>query len=209
MEDPMANPRLAAALIAAFATLAGGAGPAVAAEDGGWPCIQRRTGALSAAVIWPHPLPAAEAAALPAGAADLAAALALRRISPEAAEARLATYLANHPGTGAEAIGAIFLAALTRIDRDRNRVLDGIGRYARSQAGLAARIDAGHAALKAAETAEPLDFDRIDAIGTQLDWDERIYHDRERALGYVCETPVLLEKRAFQVAQMLLRQLPQ
>lgn len=185
--------------------------PAAAASDGAevWPCVQRQTGALSAAVIWPHPLDAAKTPGLSDEAADLAAALALRRVDPDAAEARLDAYVAAHHGSDAEALGAIFLAAFTRIDHDRARVLDGIRRYARSQADLAARIDRARAEMRAAEAATPPDHDRIDALEEQLDWDERIHHDRERALGYVCETPVLLEKRAYQVAQMLMKHLPQ
>ena len=185
--------------------------PAGAAGDGaeGWPCVQRQTGALSAAVIWPHPLTGGARPALSGAAADLAAALALRRVSPTAAAALVDAYVAGHPGADAEALGAIFLAAFAHIDRDRARVLDGIGRYARGQAELAARIDREHVEMSAAEAATPPDFDRIDALEERLDWDLRIYHDRERALGYVCETPVLLEKRAYQVAQMLLKHLPQ
>ena len=50
--------------------------------------------------------------------------------------------------------------------------------------------------------AEP-DFDRVDALEVQLDWDERIYADRQQSLTYVCETPVLLERRLYAIAQLL------
>ena len=56
--------------------------------------------------------------------------------------------------------------------------------------------------------AEAPDFDRVDQLEEQIDWDERIYHDRARSLTYVCETPVLLEKRAYAIAQILLKTLP-
>ena len=36
-----------------------------------------------------------------------------------------------------------------------------------------------------------------------MDWDERIHTDRQRSLTYVCETPVLLEKRLYAIAQLL------
>jgi hypothetical protein len=173
--------------------------------DADWPCIQRRTGALSAGVMWPEPI---AGAATDADAADLAARLALRRVSVAEAEAAVATYATAHPGLGAGELGAIFQAAFTRIDRDRTRVLDGISRYGHKQAALAERIDAAHAEMAALKAAEEPDFDWMDSLEEQIDWDERIYKDRERALTYVCETPVLLEKRAYSVAQMLLRHLP-
>ena len=47
------------------------------------------------------------------------------------------------------------------------------------------------------------DFDTVDKLEEQLDWDERIYRDRAKSLTYVCETPVLLEKRLFALAQIL------
>ncbi len=175
--------------------------------DPDWPCIQRRTGALSAGVMWPHPLdPGME---LPMGGNDVAAKLALRRVTEAEAEDALGSYLADHPGLGVDALGAIFLAAFARIDRDRNRVLDGIARYAHKQAALADRIDAAHAEMAALGAAKEPDFDRMDVLEEQIDWDERIYRDRERALTYVCETPVLLEKRAYRVAQMLLARVPE
>ena len=179
---------------------------AAGGTDADWPCIQRRTGALSAGVMWPDPLGDIP---VPPDATDLAAKLALRRVGEAEAEAAVEAYAAAHPGLDADALGAIFHAAFTRIDRDRTRVLDGISRYGHKQAALAEKIDAAHAEMVALEAAEAPDFDRMDALEEQIDWDERIYKDRERALTYVCETPVLLEKRAYFVAQILLRHMPE
>lgn len=178
---------------------------AAGGTDADWPCIQRRTGELSAGVMWPEPL---AGATIDTGAADLAARLALRRVSEDEAEAAVGDYVDAHPGLGAAELGAILQAAFNRIDRDRTRVLDGISRYGHKQAALAERIDVAHAEMTALKAADEPDFDRMDALEEQIDWDERIYKDRERALTYVCETPVLLEKRAYRVAQMLLRHLP-
>lgn len=172
--------------------------------DPDWPCIQRKTGPMSAAVLWPAPLPETPAAG---PAAELAAALALRRVSLEEAETEVAAFVAAGPPDPAT-LGAVFGAAFARIDRDRTRVISGISRYAHAQTALAERIDAAHAEFAKVEAAAQPDFDRLDALEAQIDWDERIYRDRERALTYVCETPVLLEKRAYAVAQMLMKHLP-
>ncbi len=50
---------------------------------------------------------------------------------------------------------------------------------------------------------EDPDYDRVDALEEQLDWDQRIYNDRQRSITYLCETPTLLERRLFVIAQML------
>ena len=47
------------------------------------------------------------------------------------------------------------------------------------------------------------DYDRVDALEEQVDWDERIYTDRQRSLTYVCETPVLLEQRLYAISKLL------
>jgi hypothetical protein len=47
------------------------------------------------------------------------------------------------------------------------------------------------------------DFDAIDKQEEQLDWDTRIFQDRQQALSYVCETPVILEQRVFALARAI------
>jgi hypothetical protein len=37
----------------------------------------------------------------------------------------------------------------------------------------------------------------------KLAWDTRIFRERSQSLTYVCETPVLLERRAFELARAL------
>ena len=53
------------------------------------------------------------------------------------------------------------------------------------------------------EKAASPDFDAIDAREKQLDWDMRIFQDRQQALTYVCETPVILEQRVFALARAI------
>jgi hypothetical protein len=165
-----------------------------------WPCIQPRTGALSAGILWPRPIDTVPDIAAAADA--LVAPLALRRVTLDEAQAQVEAFAASDPDPGQ--VDALFKAVFDRINRDRDRVLAGITRYARSQITLAQRIDAAQAELARLTADKSQDFDRMDALEEQLAWDERIFHDRERALTYVCETPVLLEKRAFAVAQRLL-----
>ena len=37
----------------------------------------------------------------------------------------------------------------------------------------------------------------------QFTWDRRIFEDRSQALAYVCEAPVILEQRLFEIAQRI------
>jgi hypothetical protein len=179
------------------------AGPVLAESvENEWPCVQRQTGALSAGVLWSRSLDAAPA--LDAEMKDLVAPLALRRVTVEEAGALVEDFAADHPDTEPGQIDALFQAVFHHINRDRDRVLAGIARYAQSQIALSRRIDAAQAELADLTAAKSEDFDRFDALEEQIDWDERIFRERERSLTYVCETPVLLERRAYAVAQMLL-----
>ena len=49
----------------------------------------------------------------------------------------------------------------------------------------------------------PINFDAIDAQEQKLDWDMRIFQDRQQALTYVCETPVILEQRVFALGRAI------
>ena len=182
----------------------GGAVFAADPSDPDWPCIQRKVPHLSIGVMWPHPLPE-ETAPLPPNLDDVAAQLALRRVSEEQAQALIDEVGAQHPDFGLEDYGRLFQSAFERIDRQRSDIVAGIGRYARNQSQLATEVDQLEAEMSQLESAEAANFDRMDEVEAELDWRIRIFNDRSKALTYVCESPVLLEQRAYAIAQMLLK----
>ena len=173
-----------------------------AASEGDWPCIQRKVGELTAVQMWDGP-------ELDTGApwrddpriVSLAAELAQRRMPLEEAASQIERFaMAAGPGRDAR-LTALFARVLDRINAERGRLVAGIERYARKQRELAERIKAaslarsapqGDAARHAAASAD---------VEEQLRWDTRIYDERQAALGYVCESPVLLEQRAFALAR--------
>ena len=59
------------------------------------------------------------------------------------------------------------------------------------------------------EAAEEEDFDAIDDLEKQLDWATRVFQDRQQSLTYVCETPVILEQRAFALGRAAQALLPE
>ena len=155
--------------------------------------------------MWPRPL--AEGGETSSAEEDLGATLALRRVSLEEAEGLVASFATENSATDADGWARIFVSAFDRINKNRTELVRGIERYAQSQHGLSDEIDALRAEMdKALAAAEP-DYDRIDAMETDLDWKQRIFEDRSRSLLYVCESPVLLEKRAFALARMLASQI--
>lgn len=189
-----------AALAAAFL-----AGPAPAADfsDPTWPCIQRKVEALSVGLMWPEPIDEAPLAGdVAADISDLAQRFALRRLALDEVRPALDAFVAEH-GADRALLGRVFAGAFDRLAGTRRQIMAGIEEYSLSQIDLAARIEAAREEMDTLMQADEPDFDRVDALEEQIDWDERIYNERRESLTYVCETPVLIEKRLYETAQML------
>ncbi|WP_108258217.1 hypothetical protein [Mangrovicoccus ximenensis] len=188
---------------AAVLAAAGAATSAQPAADPDWPCIQRKVEQLSPGLMWPHPIPEIKLDPATAEAAqEVIDRLVLRRMPLEEAQPALDSFAEAH-GRSPEMMSHLFGESFGTLSHLRTRIMKGIEDYARSQIALSKRIDAARSEMDALMAADDPDFDRVDALEVQIDWDERIFTDRQRSLTYVCETPVLLEKRLYGIAQML------
>lgn len=172
-------------------------------SDPTWPCQQRKVERLSPGLMWPDLQLQEAREKLPPDAQALADKLSLRRISIEEAAPLVETFRQAHKEAGPELMSRIFLSIFDRLSADRGRIIDGIGRYSKKQIALSERIEQARTEMSALmEKAEP-DYDAVDKLEVQIDWDERVYTDRSKSLTYICETPVLLEKRLYALAQIL------
>jgi hypothetical protein len=43
----------------------------------------------------------------------------------------------------------------------------------------------------------------VQELETRFAWDRRIFEERNQALEFVCETPVLLEQRLFEISRKI------
>ncbi len=186
------------------------AAPAFAAgpPDPDWPCIQRRQPELSIAQVWGGPVPdeATLALAQTPEIQSVAEVIALRRTPMEDAKAEITAFAGTHDP---QALVALFAASFEHVNAARSRVMAGITRYAHKQEALDARIEEMRHEFTALEAAEDKDFDRMDALEKDLDWSTRIFQDRQQSLTYVCETPVILEQRAFALGRAVEALLPE
>jgi hypothetical protein len=170
-----------------------------------WPCVQRRVAELSVAQMWAGPPvdPATSRWRDDQGIAALARSLASRRTS--LVEASIAIErLGNASGQEKETkLTLLFAGVFDLINSERRRIINGIERYARKQRSLADQISEASRNLKQdSKTAT-----ERTALEQKLQWDTRIYDDRNQALTYVCESPVLLEQRVYALAQEISRHL--
>lgn len=170
-----------------------------------WPCVQPRQSHLSLGQVWTGPPPPEGAAETPEIAA-LADRVVQRRMPIEEATAAIGAFA---QGKDAETLALLMQAIFHRIDMQRTAILGGISRYGHRQVALAARVEARRARMAELEAADPPDFDAIDAEEEALDWDMRVFSDRQQSLTYVCETPVILEQRLFALGRAVAAHLTQ
>lgn len=173
--------------------------------DADWPCVQRKVGSLSYGQMWSGP--PIEGAAAKAWRDDreieaLASTLVARRTSIDEAKAAIADFAAKAGDKKSERLTSLFAATFDELNGQRSRIVDGIERYARKQRSLSERIK--DESLKIAETQKDM-ASQMSPEGQQqqdaLNWDTRVYEERTQSLTYVCETPVILEQRAFDLGR--------
>lgn len=179
-------------------------------SDPTWPCVQRKVERLSLGLMWPLPVPdGALPDAIASDADILVETLALRRVSLEEAAVLVDGFIADHPGLTTDELGKIFRAVFDGLQADRSAIMSGIERYSLRQIALSEEIGRTRSSMSELMKADAPDYDQVDELEEKLDWDERIFQDRAQSLTYVCETPVLLEKRAYAIAQILLGHVPE
>ncbi|MDF2997444.1 MAG: hypothetical protein K0R27_3081 [Xanthobacteraceae bacterium] len=182
------------------------AGPAAAASPTGlWPCIQPKVAELAAGQMWAGP-PITDAKWRDdQDVAELVPVIAARRTSIEDATTRIEQF-AKEAGADKKArLTLLFAGVFEEINALRSRILAGIERYSQHQIDLSQRIKDESLKLAQAKKAASNDADKAKAgeIEQQLLWDTRIYDSRSQAMTAVCESPVILEQRAFAIARAI------
>ena len=200
-------------LIAAIlGALAGGPASAAEYDDPSWPCIQRKQAHLSPAAMWAGP-PIDESLGdweEDPEVGRLVPVLAVRRTGMEEAERLVEDFAAGLGEDRNRRLTLLFAGVFEGIDRERSEIVAGIGRYARNQIELSKALDATReqvAELAAVENPSLDQQDRLEELQDKLAWETRIYQERQQALTYVCESPVLLEQRAFELGRTIARHL--
>lgn len=188
----------------ALATLAG---PAFAQpkSDPDWPCVQRKAPEIDLAQVWNGPDPASAGKwTEDQDAATLAQQLASRRTRPEQFGPLVDGFVKEAGAEVDQRLLRVMAGVYEIINTDRSRLIHGIERYARGQQRLADRIrEEGDALSRAKTSPAAADTPETKALEEKLAWDARIFDERARSLTYVCETPVLLEQRAFEIGELI------
>ncbi|MDQ0467073.1 hypothetical protein [Labrys wisconsinensis] len=184
------------------------AAPAALAQSaqGDWPCVQRRIATISAGSVWSGPDLAAASAdwGQDFEAASLARQLASRRTPLEEVDGLVDGFAQKAGAAKSERLLRVFAGVLELTNTERSRILAGISRYAKGQEALAERVrDESDKLSLAKDSPAAEETPQTKEIEDRLKWDTRIFQERRQSLTYVCETPVLLEKRVFEIARRI------
>jgi hypothetical protein len=172
-----------------------------------WPCQQLKVPGISIANVWTGPAiePADTAKPVDARQADLVSRLAARRTSMEDARKLIADYLGGTDAEKQEKARTLFAALYVTLNAQRDQVMNGIERFSRKQKAMAENIRAENQKLRDMQDKAPDTTDQAlrDELTAQLVWQTRIFEERRKSTAYVCDVPVLIEKRLFDLGRAI------
>lgn len=169
-----------------------------------WPCRQIKVPNLSVVAFWTGPAidKVGDAWTQDPAVHDLVLRLAARRTPIEEAEKAAGGFVTGTPEDKQHKAVLLFAGLFATLNRERNQVMDGIERYARRQHELRDQIQTQITALHRAEDANE-DAATVEKLGDQVAWDTRVFDDRRRSIGYVCDVPGTIERRLFTLARAI------
>ena len=170
-----------------------------------WPCQQLKVPEISIASVWTGPSIEAADREKPADPkeAELVSRLAARRTPIEDARKLIADYVVGTSEEKQQKAKTLFAALYSTLNAQRNQVMNGIERFSRKQKAMAE--DIREKAQKMRETQDKPDADQAQSneLASQLSWQTRIFEDRRKSTAYVCDVPVLIEKRLFDLGSAI------
>jgi hypothetical protein len=186
--------------------------PAPVAGTAEWPCEAPLRGEMSIGAMWQGPDPAAiqddwrQAPSV----VTLVNEIAPRRVPQEEAVANVQRFAAGYQGEErAKILTQVFVGVFDTLSAERNQIVRGIKRFYRRQEAIAHRMEEGWKMLGEIDpnTTDPAQAERRAAIQQQIDWDSRVFDDRQRLLPVVCEQPRVIEQRVFALSRAIQEQL--
>ncbi|WP_162916725.1 hypothetical protein [Dongia deserti] len=185
------------------------AGPIQPASE--WPCEQPLRPEMSIGAMWQGPeLDAQDDWREVSAVVTLVNQIAPRSVPQEEAVANIRRFAAGYQGAERSTVlTELFVGLFETLSAERNDIVRGIKRFHRRQDALARRIEEGWKALGEIDpnTTDPKIMERRAELQQQVDWDSRIFDDRQRLLPAVCEQPRVLEQRVFALARAIQEQL--
>jgi hypothetical protein len=170
-----------------------------------WPCQQLKVPGISIASVWTGPSiePVDAAKSGDPNEADLVSRLAARRTPIEEARQLIADFVTGTKEEKQDKAKRLFAALYATLNAQRDEVMGGIERFSRKQKAMAEEIRATTQKMRELQDAPGADKTQSDDLASQLLWRTRIFEDRRKSTSYVCDVPVLIEKRLFDLGSAI------
>ncbi len=170
-----------------------------------WPCQQLKVPGIAIASVWNGPPIEIGDAAKPTDAkqAELVSRLAARRTPIEDARKLVADYIVGTDPEKQEKAKTLFASLYSTLNAQRDEVMNGIERFSRKQKAAADDIRAEAQKLREMQDKPDADPAQTEDLVSRLAWQTRIFEDRRKSTSYVCDVPVLIEKRLFDLGNAI------
>ena len=170
-----------------------------------WPCQQLKVPGIAIASVWNGPAIDTIDSNGPVDPrqAELVARLAARRTPMEEARKLIDNYVTGTAEERQQKAKTLFAALYTTLNGQRDEVMSGIERFSRKQKSMAEQIRGNAQKMRELQDQPNADPAQNEELANQLTWQTRIFEDRRKTTSYVCEVPVLIEKRLFDLAQAI------
>lgn len=187
------------------------AAAAAMATNADWPCIQHKQPVLTAPQMWDGPEIAAEGKRSDDSAiAKLVPLLTSRRLPLDDVMKDVKALSDTLPNDQRDAkLTELFQSVLAEINRARASVVNGIEKFQRRQILRSKKLEEDGLKLAELNKSAETDLKNQDAARlaaeaqTRYDWDARVFQERQQNIPIACEIPVLIEARAFAIAQAI------
>ena len=170
-----------------------------------WPCQQLKVPGISIASVWTGPpIEATDTARLAdPKETELVSRLAARRTPIEEARQLIAEFVVGTGDEKQQKATRLFAALYATLNAQRDEVMSGIERFSRKQKAMAEDIRQKTQKIRQLQDSSNADPARNDELASELAWQMRIFEDRRKTTSYVCDVPVLIEKRLFDLANAI------
>ena len=81
--------------------------------------------------------------------------------------------------------------------------MNGIERFSRKQKQFADEIRSTVLQLRELQDTPGHDEAKRNELSSRVEWGTRVFEERQKTIGYVCEVPVLIEQRLFALARAI------
>jgi hypothetical protein len=193
------------ALLSAAAVAVAASGALAAAPSGDWPCVQRKVPEVSLSAVWAGP-PIDDVSSKwreDPEVAELVERIAARRTSEDEAKKAIAEFAAKAEAAKQQKLLAVMAGLFESLNSERAEVISGIERYGHRQRQMADRLREENRKIDEMRADAKADQTKLDELSDQLNWDLRIFDQRQQSLRFVCEVPVLIEQRLFALARAI------